>query len=120
MVRSAHLAAGEHFPDSRAVPRYPMMALAEITEPLSKRSTAGRASVISLTGCFVRVVDAPTAGTVVRLRIERDGNTFETWAQIVHVRPNDGMGLVFFDTAQSQMEVLRKWIAELAQAATKQ
>jgi hypothetical protein len=120
MARSALLAAGERFPDSRAALRYPMIALAEITEPLKKRTVNGWTSVISLTGCYVRAADPPTAGTVVRLRIERDGATFETWAQIAHVRPNDGMGLAFFDTRQAQMDVLRGWIAELARAATKQ
>lgn len=120
MVRSAHLAAGERYPDSRAALRYPMIALAEITEPLNKRTINGWTSVISLTGCFVRAAEAPIAGTVVRLRIQANGATFETWAQIAHVRPNDGMGLAFFDTARTQMDVLRGWIAELAQEARKQ
>lgn len=120
MARSAHLAAGERFPDSRAALRYSMIALAEITEPLNKRTINGWTSVISLTGCFVRAAEAPTAGTVVRLRIRGTGATFETWAQIAHVRPNDGMGLAFFDTARTQMDVVRGWIAELARATKKQ
>lgn len=114
------VAAGRRFPDSRAAPRYPMIAPAEVTEPLSKRNVNGWTSVISLTGCFVRAADAPTAGTVVRLRIERDGKAFETWAQVARVRPEEGMGIAFFDTAQTQMNLLRQWIAELAQAGTKQ
>lgn len=43
-----------------------------------------------------------------RLRIEWEGSTFETWAQIAHVRPDDGMGLAFFDTAPAQTDVLRQ------------
>ena len=97
-----------------------MIALAEITEPLNKRTINGWTTVISLTGCFVRAAEAPTAGTVVRLRIRGSGAVFETWAQIAHIRANDGMGLAFFDTARAQMDVLREWIAELAQAAKKQ
>lgn len=97
-----------------------MIALAEIIEPLKKLTVNGWTSVISLTGCFVRAANAPTAGTVVRLKIERNGAAFETWAQIAHVRPNDGMGLAFFDTARTQMDVLRGWTAELAQATKKQ
>lgn len=120
MTRSAHLTAGARFPDSRAALRYPMIALAEITEPLNKRTINGWTSVISLTGCFVRAAAAPCPGTVVRLRVQANGAAFETWAQIAHVRPNDGMGLAFFDTARLQMDVLRGWIADLAQATTKQ
>ncbi|HZH81964.1 MAG TPA: PilZ domain-containing protein, partial [Phototrophicaceae bacterium] len=71
MARPSRLVAGERFPDSRAAPRYPLIAPAEITEPLSKRSIAGSIAVISLTGCYFRAAKAPSAGTVVRLRIER-------------------------------------------------
>lgn len=114
----AYPAAGARFPDSRAAARYPLVSAAEVIEPLTKRSTNGSISVISVTGCFFRSTDSVTAGTVVRLRIERDGSTFETWAQVVHVRA-EGMGIAFFDTAQNQLNLLRQWIAELAQAATK-
>lgn len=60
MVRPSHLVAGGRFPDSRAAPRYPLIAPAEIIEPLSKRSVTRTVSVISLTGCYFRIADAPT------------------------------------------------------------
>jgi hypothetical protein len=97
-----------------------MLAFANLVEPLSKRQLVGSTTVISATGCFFRASDTVTPGTVVRLQIERDGKTFETWAQVAHVRPDEGMGLAFFDTAQTQRILLKHWIAELARPAAKQ
>lgn len=97
-----------------------MLAFATLVEPLSKRQLAGSTTVISATGCFFRTPDTVMPGAVVRLRIERDETTFDTWAQVAHVKPEEGMGMAFFDTARTQMDVLREWIAELAQATKRQ
>jgi hypothetical protein len=91
-----------------------MAAFAEVIEPLSKRHMMGSITIISVTGCFFRSADHTDAGTVVQLRIERNGSTFESWAQVAHVRPEEGMGLAFFDTTQARMNLLKQWIAELA------
>jgi hypothetical protein len=115
-VARSSIPAGQRFPDSRAAPRYPVIALAEVIEPLSKRPLMGSITIISATGCFFRAAESVAPGTVVRLKIERDGERFETWAQVAHVKPEDGMGLAFFDTPQPQKDCLLRWIAELAQA----
>jgi PilZ domain-containing protein len=105
--------AGERFPKPRTLPRYPITALAEILEPVSRRRVTGWTSAISDTGCHVRAADALAAGTIVQLRIEQKGNTFETWARVASALPEEGMGLAFFDTAQTQRDLLRKWMQEV-------
>jgi hypothetical protein len=102
--------AGERFPNPRALPRYILTALAEVIEPVSRRRVTGRTSVISDSGCHVRAGDTLSTGTIVQLRIEQEGTTFETWARVASALPDEGMGLAFFDTAQSQRDLLKKWI----------
>lgn len=102
--------AGERFPKTRALPRYSITALAEVIEPVSRRSVTGWTSVISDGGCHVRAADALAAGTIVKLRIQQDGGTFETWARVADAIPQEGMGLAFFDTAQHQRDLLKVWM----------
>lgn len=103
--------AGERFPKLRSLPRYAITALAELTEPVSKRRVTGWTSLISDNGCHVRAADTLVPGTIVQLRIERDGKTFETWARIADAVAQEGMGLAFFDTAQRQRDLLKTWMA---------
>jgi hypothetical protein len=105
--------AGERFPKVRTLPRYPITALAEIIEPVSRRRVTGWTSAISDAGCHVRAADALATGTIVQLRIEQKGNTFETWARVASALPEEGMGLAFFDTAQKQRDLLKKWMEEV-------
>jgi hypothetical protein len=102
--------AGERFPKTRALPRYSITALAEVIEPVSRRRVSGWTSVISDKGCHVRASDALAAGTIVQLRIEREGRVFETWARVADAVPQEGMGLAFFDTAESQRSLLKTWM----------
>jgi hypothetical protein len=103
--------AGGRFPKTRSLPRYTITALAEVVEPVSRRRVTGWTSIISDEGCHVRAADALAAGTIVQLRIQQDGGTFETWARVANALPNEGMGLAFFDTAEPQRDLLKKWIA---------
>lgn len=105
--------AGERFPKLRSLPRYAIIALAELTEPMTKRRVTGWTSLISDNGCHVRAADTLAAGTIIQLRIEREGKTFETWARVADAVAQDGMGLAFFDTAQPQRDLLRTWMASV-------
>ncbi len=93
------------------MPRYPITALVEVLEPVSRKRVTGWTSVISDMGCHVRAADALAAGTIVKLRIQREGNTFETWARVADAVPQEGMGLAFFDTAQADKDLLKSWIS---------
>jgi hypothetical protein len=104
--------AGGRFHKDRAQPRYSITALAEVVEPVSRRRVTGWTSLISDSGCLVRAKDPLAMGTIVKLRIEQDGKTFETWARVANASAEDGMGLAFFDTAQSERDTLKCWMAE--------
>ena len=104
--------AGERFPKVRTGPRYSITALAEVVEPVSRRRVTGWTSLISESGCHVRAADGMPAGTIVKLRIEQQGRTFETWARVAQTVPEEGMGLAFLDTTEPQKGLLRTWMAE--------
>jgi hypothetical protein len=111
--------AGERFPDSRRATRYPITARSEVIEPVGNKYVVGCVTVISVTGCYFRTVDTFEAATLLKLRIEWRGARFQTWARVAHSIPGDGMGLAFFDTDPSTMELLKKWTDELAAADAK-
>jgi hypothetical protein len=113
------VAAGQRFPDTRQAPRYPVAAASQALDPLTGQELAGWISVISRSGCYFRTVTTLEAGKILQLRIERSGAFLETWARVVHEIRGDGMGLAFFDAVPSHMELLKQWIAELAQAMAK-
>jgi hypothetical protein len=106
--------AGERFPKTRRLPRYSITALAEVTEPVSRKSVSGWTSLISDTGCHVRATDPLDAGTIVQLRLQQKGIVFQTRARVADALPAEGMGLAFFDTEPSQRDILKRWMADAA------
>jgi hypothetical protein len=104
--------AGARFAQKRSVPRYPFAARAVILEPLSRREFAGRTSDISLQGCFIESVDQFPTKTIVHIRLELTGESFNTWGRVAHVRTALGAGLSFFNTSAGQQIILEKWVKE--------
>jgi c-di-GMP-binding flagellar brake protein YcgR len=98
-----------------AWPRFQLSVPAEATDPLSGQSVRGRTRDISRGGCYVISTDLLTEGTVVQFRIERDGIGFETLACVVRAVPGEGIGFAFLDTKAPQMELLERWLSELAE-----
>jgi hypothetical protein len=112
--------AGGRFPKERSVPRYPLIALVEVEEPVSRVRVNGWTSTISDKGCHVPAASVLAAGTIVRLQIEWKGQTFQTWARVASVRAEGGIGLAFFDTDPEQRDTLKKWIEEFEAARASQ
>ena len=82
-------------------------------EPGSKKRLQGWTEVLSDAGCYVHAAESLVTGTVVRLRIEMNALTFDTWARVIR-SVRDGMGLAFFDTPESQRAILKDWLEEVA------
>lgn len=108
------VAAGERFPRSRAYPRYPVAARAEATEPISKMHTRGSVTVIGQGGCYFRTVETLATGAVLQVTIEWGGERFESWARAANSIAGDGTGLAFFDIEPSQLDLLKRWLDQLA------
>lgn len=102
------------FPQRRTVPRYSLIASAEVTEPTTNAHMSGRISEISRKGCYVDLLNTLPVDTGVRLSITRDRGSFSTMARIIYVQDGIGMGLAFVDPPADQLRVLDSWLAELA------
>lgn len=104
--------------DRRASPRYAFVATTQITDSKQAQRLSGRITEISRQGCFVDVVHALPAGTMLKLRITCDQGTFETPAKILYVQQGIGMGMTFVDTAEDQIKILERWLVDLPPAHT--
>jgi PilZ domain len=111
-IRPGDMEAGARFAQKRSVPRYPFAAPALISEPLTQTELSCRTSDISLRGCFVESVDGFPANTVMRIKIERDEEIFETWCRVAHVQKGIGTGIAFFEHPAEARLTIQSWIAE--------
>ena len=99
--------------ERRSVPRFNLIATAEIAEPASGVRISGRISEISRKGCYLDVLNTLPTGTRLRLTISRDQGTFTTNARIIYAQEGMGMGIVFVNVAADQLAILDAWLAEL-------
>jgi hypothetical protein len=106
-------ASGLPFGQRRSVPRYSLIASAEVIEPASDARMSGRISEISRKGCYFDILNTLPAGSVLQLRITRDQGSFTTVARIIYVQEGIGMGLAFVDPPEDQLRILDSWLAEL-------
>jgi PilZ domain len=111
-IRPGDMDAGARFAQKRSVPRYPFAAPTVILEPLARTELSSTTSDISLRGCFVKAVDRFPTNTVIRIKIERYGEIFETWGRVAHVQKGIGTGIAFFEHPAEACLTIQSWIAE--------
>ena len=99
--------------ERRAVPRFNLIASAEIIEPASGVHISGRISEISRKGCYLDVLNTLPVGTRLRLIISRDQGSFTCTARIIYVQEGMGMGIAYVDVPPDQLKILDGWLAEL-------
>lgn len=93
--------------------RFPVTAAAEVFELRSQTRVTGRCSDLGLGGCYVDTLIPFAAGSAVRVRIERDGSSFEAAALVSYAHVSLGMGLAFTEIKPADRDVLRRWTAAL-------
>jgi|SRR5690242_11370441 len=99
--------------ERRTVPRYSLIATAEVIEPVSEVRISGRISEISRKGVYVDILNPLPRGTRVTIRISRDQGTFVATGKVIYVQEGMGMGVAFLDVAEDQKNLLISWLAEL-------
>jgi hypothetical protein len=102
--------------ENRHAPRYPFIAEVEVTEISSDTKLIAKTSDLSISGCFLDMMNPSTEGTDVRIRISHKSTTFTTLGRVAFVLPNMGMGVVFRSVADDQLAILQEWISELNRA----
>src|SRR5450432_1170190 len=63
--------------------RYPFTAAVEAVEPKSQTKLNARTSDISLGGCYVDTINPFPVSSVIKIRLIKDGVTFEADAKVV-------------------------------------
>lgn len=106
-------AESSEYAKRRSVRRCPLVASAEVNEPLSGARLSARTSEIGLGGCYIDTLNPLPEGMLVNVRIVRDNGVFEAKAKIVYSDGRYGMGLAFTEMTPQQRSVLETWLADL-------
>jgi hypothetical protein len=103
--------------DRRKVPRYGLVAIAELSDPEEGKLVSGKVTQISRSGCYVDTPKTFPVGTSLKVIISHDQRTFVAKANIIHVQEQMGMGIAFLDPAEDQLSVLDSWFTDLPSAS---
>jgi hypothetical protein len=103
--------------ERRKVPRYTFVATTEVTDSASGIKLSGRVTEISRKGCYVDILNPLPEGTLVDVRISREQGTFVAKGKTIYIQEQIGMGVLFLDPPEEQLQILDSWIAELPSAA---
>jgi hypothetical protein len=114
VVASQEIGSSTTYPTRRTVPRFSLIASADIVEPASGLRISGRLSEISRKGCYVDLLNTLPSGTAIVVRISRDKGVFESPGKIIYVQEGMGMGVAFLDLLDDQLKILDSWLDELA------
>jgi hypothetical protein len=96
----------------RSQRRQHFTASALVFEPKSETMLRARTADLGPDGCFIDTLNPLATGTMVKVRIEKAGASFEAWAKVVYALESMGMGLVFHSVAPEQLWVLQEWLGE--------
>jgi hypothetical protein len=98
------------YTEKRRSPRFPFVAVAEITDKESGGELVTQVSELSVNGCYVDEQNPFPSGTLVTLKIFSESKVFDATAKVLYAHPNLGMGLVFQEVSLHSGAVLREWL----------
>jgi PilZ domain len=114
MENFSNPAAGSRWPNGkqRMVPRYSVLAIAELAETSGTVCIVGRMTEVSSKGCYVNTPSTLPVDSILKVVISRDEETFLTNGRVIYVHEGIGMGIVFVDPAGDQQKILTSWLAD--------
>ncbi|HEY6129753.1 MAG TPA: PilZ domain-containing protein [Candidatus Acidoferrum sp.] len=101
--------------DLRRTPRYPFIAVAELTDPDSGARLNSQVAELSLNGCYVDILNPLHVNSVVIVKIFAESECFEATAKVIYAHENLGMGLAFQDMSIKSGALLRRWLAKASE-----
>jgi len=96
----------------RSQRRTQFTASALVFEPKSEALLRARTADLGPDGCFIDTLNPFTSGTVVKVRINKGGMSFEAWAKVAYSLDSMGMGLAFKPVGPEQLWVLQEWLGD--------
>ena len=98
------------FLEKRLTPRYPFIAVAEITDIGSGAQLNSQVSELSLNGCYVDMLNTLPVDTKITLKIFAESECFEAAAGVIYAHQGLGMGLAFHEISLKSGALLRRWL----------
>lgn len=99
-----------NYPEKRRTPRYPFIAVAEITDAASGEQLNSQVAELSLNGCYVDMLNTLPVDGKVTVKIFADSECFEATAVVIYAHQGLGMGLAFQDVSLKSGILLRQWL----------
>lgn len=96
--------------ERRAMRRHPFVALAELIGVGSNQRVSAQTTQLSATGCYLGAANPFPEGARIRIRLMKDGETFESDARVLHVHAEFGMGVIFENVPPEQQSLLDSWL----------
>jgi hypothetical protein len=94
--------------------RYPFIAAAEVTEPISGARLKVSTSDLGLNGCYLDTINPLPKGTIISIQIAYQGEVFAAGGVVAHWRSNKGMGVEFIVLESGCASLLETWLHEAA------
>ena len=96
--------------EKRRTPRYPFIAVAEITDIGSGAQLNSQVSELSLNGCYIDMLNTLPVNSQVTLKIFADSECFDAAASVIYAHQGLGMGLAFQEVSLKSGALLRRWL----------
>lgn len=100
----------KHNGERRIFPRYAIVGTAEVWEDGYTFSTRGTVTDISMSGCYVQMLNPMTTGQKLRFKLTLGKTVFEGDAVVVNHHPSLGMGIDFEHLTADQQRQLNACI----------
>jgi hypothetical protein len=100
--------------ERRRVPRFRLVAPAELVDETSGKRITAYVTDLSLFGCTLGLTHPPRAGMTIRLEIVAPDESFESRATVVYSHVHS-VGLTFRDVKPHCVRVLHRWLASAIQ-----
>jgi hypothetical protein len=94
--------------------RLPFTATVEAVETNTQTRISGRTSDLSRGGCYVDTISSFPAGSIVKMRLTKETDSFEALAEVVYSMVGMGMGVKFTYAEPGQIWTLQKWVGEVS------
>lgn len=105
------------FGERRAAPRYPCRGSVSIRQPQLSGSVSAAVTDISLSGCYVELMETYPVGTRLSLLLNVESISIRAAAEVRTSHPGVGMGVKFEEVSESDQAALERLIAKLAAAS---
>jgi PilZ domain-containing protein len=100
--------------ERRTAARFSLILAVEIREVPDGAPLHARTSDVSRSGCYIDSLNPIPTGALVRVRLTRGREIFESLAKVMYVSPGLGMGLRFEEPLPNQLSILDRWLADTA------